>query len=102
MKGIITYIFIILFALPVASQNTLTVHQKDGQKFSFGFEEKPIASFTDNYLVIKSTKVEVQYELAKITKFTFLEVILYSSQRNTIMKLYQDMTNMLKKETSPL
>lgn len=74
MKGILTYIFIILFALPVAGQNTLTVHQKDGQKFSFGFEEKPIASFTDNYLVIKSTKVEVQYELAKITKFTFDDV----------------------------
>lgn len=61
-------------AIPMMAQNTLTIHQKDGQQFSFGFEEKPVVSFTDNALAIKSTKVEVQYELAKVAKFTFDDV----------------------------
>ena len=61
-------------ATPMMAQNTLTIHQKDGQQFSFGFEEKPVVSFTDNALAIKSTKVEVQYELVKVAKFTFDDV----------------------------
>lgn len=61
-------------AIPMMAQNTLTIHQKDGQQFSFGFEEKPVVSFTDVALAIKSTKVEVQYELAKVAKFTFDDV----------------------------
>lgn len=56
------------------AQNTLTIHQKDGQQFGFGFEEKPVVTFTDNTLIIKSTKIEVQYELAKVAKFTFDDV----------------------------
>lgn len=56
------------------AQNTLTIHQKDGQQFGFGFEEKPVVTFTDNALIIKSTKIEVQYELAKVAKFTFDDV----------------------------
>lgn len=65
------------FAISISSlfaQNTLTIHQKDGQQFGFGFEEKPVVSFTDNALIIKSTKIEVQYELAKVAKFTFDDV----------------------------
>ena len=54
-------------------QNTLTVHQKNGEQFSFGFEEKPIVSFTDNELVIKSTGAEVRYQLEMVAKFTFDE-----------------------------
>ena len=69
--------FILFFAISISSlfaQNTLTIHQKDGQQFGFGFEEKPIVTFTDNALIIKSTKIEVQYELAKVAKFTFDDV----------------------------
>lgn len=72
------YISLIAFltALPFGSfaQNTLTVHQKNGQQFSFGFDEKPVVSFTDSFLVVKSTKMEVQYELALVSKFTFDDV----------------------------
>lgn len=69
--------FILFFAISISSlfaQNTLTIHQKDGQQFGFGFEEKPVVTFTDNALIIKSTKIEVQYELAKVSKFTFDDV----------------------------
>lgn len=74
MKRIFFIFLIAIMAIPAIAQNTLTVHQKDGQQFSYGFEEKPVVTFTDNALVIKSTKVEVQYELAKVAKFTFDDV----------------------------
>lgn len=61
-------------ATPLFSQNTLTIHQKDGQQFSFGFEDKPVITYTDTDLVLKTTKTEVQYPLASVTKFTFTDV----------------------------
>lgn len=64
------YVFITLSLL---AQNTLTVHQKDGQEFSFGFEEKPLVTFTETELVVKTSKVELRYELSKFSKFTFDE-----------------------------
>lgn len=60
-----------LFAAPMFSQNTLTVHQKDGQQFSFGFEGKPVVTFTETELVVKSNDLELRYELARFSKFTF-------------------------------
>lgn len=74
MRRLIISLFCVFLTLPLLSQNTLTVHQKNGQKFGFGFEEKPIVSFTDNFLIIKSTKAEVQYELVKVAKVTFDDV----------------------------
>lgn len=71
MKRIITLSLLVILAIPAISQNTLTVHQKDGQQFSYGFEEKPVVTFTDNNLIIKSTSVEVSYELSQLAKFTF-------------------------------
>lgn len=63
----------ILFVAPLFSQNTLTVHQKDGQQFSFGFESKPVVTFTDTELIVKSKGIELRYELARFSKFTFDE-----------------------------
>lgn len=60
--------------MPLFGQNTLTIHQKDGQQFSFGFDDKPIITYTDTDLVLKTTKTEVQYPLASVVKFTFTDV----------------------------
>ena len=60
-----------LLPLGLFAQNTLTVHQKDGQQFSLGFEEKPVVTFTQSELVVKSKGVELRYELAMFSKFTF-------------------------------
>ena len=59
--------------LPMAAQNKLNVHQKDGQIFSFGFEEKPVVTFTDNELVLTSAGAEARFQLVEIAKFTFDE-----------------------------
>ena len=63
----------VLLMCPVFSQNTLTIHQKDGLKFSFGFEDKPVITYTDTDLVLKTTNTEVQFPLASLAKFTFID-----------------------------
>lgn len=73
MKRFLFSIITVLLVIPTIAQNTLTIHQKDGQQFSYGFGEKPVVSFTDNNLIIKSSNVEVNYELANLSKFTFDE-----------------------------
>jgi len=72
----IPFVLLVLALLPLGifAQNTLTVHQKDGQQFSFGFDDKPVVTFTDNELVVTSTKTELRYALAQLAKFTFDDV----------------------------
>ena len=74
MKRILTLLCTVLMAVPVFSQNTLTIHQKDGQQFSFGFDDKPVITYTDTDLVLKTTKTEVMYPLASLSKFTLTDV----------------------------
>ena len=71
MKRIL-FIFTLFFAfLQVTAQNTLTVHLKDGQQFSLGFDEKPVVTFTDSEIVVTSSGTEVRCQLAAIDKVTF-------------------------------
>lgn len=73
MKKLIVAIVALFFAgvSMVSAQTTLTIHQKDGEKFSFGFSEKPVVSFTDNDLIVKTANNEVSCSLANVAKFTF-------------------------------
>lgn len=64
----------VLLSVPLFGQNAITIHQKDGQQFSFGFDDKPVITYTDTDLVLKTTKTEVQYPLATVAKFTFTDV----------------------------
>ncbi len=73
MRKLFVLLCATLFVAPLFSQNTLTVHQKDGQQFSFGFESKPVVTFTDTELIVKSKGIELRYELARFSKFTFDE-----------------------------
>ena len=74
MKRILLCFTAALLMCPVFSQNTLTIHQKDGQQFSFGFADKPVITYTDTDLVLKTTRTELQYPLAQLAKFTFTDV----------------------------
>ena len=73
IRRILSLSYSVLITAFVFSQNTLTVHQKDGEQFSFGFEEKLLVIFTETDLVVKTTKVELRYELLNVSKFTFDE-----------------------------
>ena len=66
------FIFTLLFAImQVTAQNTLTVHLKDGQKCSFGFDEKPVVTFTDSEIVVTSSGAEVRCQMLAIDNITF-------------------------------
>ena len=71
MKRLLSLLGAVLLAVPVFSQNTLTIHQKDGQQFNFGFADKPVITYTDTDLVLKTANTELQYPLASLAKFTF-------------------------------
>jgi len=71
MKRLFLCLWGALLLCPVFGQNTLTVHQKNGEQLSFGFEDKPVVKFTDNELVVTTAKTEFRYELVKLAKFTF-------------------------------
>lgn len=72
MKRSIVFSFVMLFAsLAAFGQNTLTIHLKDSRQLSFGFDKKPVVTFTDTDLVVKTDDVELNYGLALLHKFTF-------------------------------
>ena len=74
MKRLLFMLGALLLVVPVLGQNTLTIHQKDGQQFSFGFDDKPVITYTDTDMVLKTTKTEVQYPLSSLAKFTFTDL----------------------------
>lgn len=71
MKRLLFCFSLALFMCPVFSQNTLLIHQKDGQQFRFGFADKPTITYTENDLVLKTTKTELSYPLSTLAKLTF-------------------------------
>lgn len=66
--------FMVLAALPLPARNALTIHQKDGSQFSFGFSEKPVITYTDSDLVLTTTGATVQYPLSSVAMLTFTDV----------------------------
>lgn len=59
--------------LTMSAQNTLTIHQKDGSKFGYGFSEKPVITYTETDLILTTNSTVVEYPLSAIAKFTFTE-----------------------------
>lgn len=74
MKRTLFFICFFLFAIPALAKNTLAVYQKDGQQFCFGFDEKPVITYSDTLLVLKTIKTEVQYPLSSLVKFSFSDI----------------------------
>lgn len=65
------FVVLLMASVTLYGQNTLTIHQKNGEKFSYGFEEKPLVVFSETEMIVKSTKVEVRYQIDELAKFTF-------------------------------
>lgn len=66
-------LFFLALALPLSalSQTTITLHQRDGQTFSFGFDERPVMILTDSMMTVKTANTELSYRLSQVSKFTF-------------------------------
>ena len=74
MKFFLSLLGAVFLTAPVFGQNYLTIQQKDGQEFSFGFEDKPVITYTDTELVLKTAKTDVEYPLAALSKFIFTDL----------------------------
>ena len=74
MKRLLSLLGAVLMAVPVFSQNTLTIHQKDGKQFCYGFDDKPVITYTESDLILKTANTEVRYPLAQLDKFTFDDI----------------------------
>ena len=74
MKKLLFLLTIVIQAIPLYGQNTMTIRQKDGQQFSFGFEEKPVVTYTDSILILRTINTEVQYPLSSVATLTFSDV----------------------------
>ncbi len=75
MNKLLCTVFLLFCVLMthISAQNTLTIHQKDGRLFSYGFLEKPIITYTETDLVLTTAHIVVEYPLSAISKFTFTE-----------------------------
>ena len=71
MKRYLVLLLFISFSTLLFSQNTLIIHQKDGQQFSYGFDEKPFITYGDSSLIVSTTNTRVYYYLELVDKFTF-------------------------------
>ena len=74
MRKLLSLLGAVFLTAPVLGHNYLAIQQKDGQEFSFGFEDKPVITYTDTDLVLKTANTDVQYPLASLSKFTFTDL----------------------------
>lgn len=71
MKKFLTLIPIILFSIAGFAQNTLNIHQKDGEIFCYGFLDKPIVTYEGNTLKLSTKTVSIEFPLTELDKLSF-------------------------------
>lgn len=74
MKKLIFSLLTLLAATTSWAETALIVHQKSGGTVEYSFNEKPVVTYADDYLVISVPGASVHYPLADMQKFTFGEV----------------------------
>lgn len=73
MKSFFTFLCLFSMALGARAQNTLNIHLKNGSVTSYGFGEKPVVTYTETRIHLKTTKVELDFPLTNLEKFTFTD-----------------------------
>ncbi len=74
MKRFCFVLFLILLfknAIAFESRSYLVVWAKDGTQVAYDFKEKPIVTFSENYLVITTESSQVSYSLGDYDHFSF-------------------------------
>ncbi|MBR1463881.1 MAG: hypothetical protein IJ604_10995 [Prevotella sp.] len=71
MRKLYTLLFLAC-CLSTSAQNAIVIYQKDGKVANFAFSEKPVATYSDNQLVITTAKTSVQYPLYLLQKIEFV------------------------------
>jgi hypothetical protein len=77
MRRIITLsLFVFMAFMTTTAQNgpQLKVWKKDKSTVLFALAEKPVTTFSDNKLVIKTSNATVEYPLADVLRYTYIGV----------------------------
>ncbi len=62
---------LLMACVGMQAQNTLNIHQKSGGVVSYAFSEKPVVTYTAEGIHLSTSKVDVDYPLSNLLKFTF-------------------------------
>ncbi len=76
MKKIILFALLALGCAAGHAQNTLFIWQQTGEVVSYAFWEKPRITYADTNLILTTTKVQVEFPLSSVRKFTFNDVMI--------------------------
>jgi hypothetical protein len=76
MKKIILFALLALGCAAGHAQNTLHIWQQTGEVVSYAFSEKPRITYADTNLILTTTKVQVEFPLSSVRKFTFNDVMI--------------------------
>lgn len=76
MRRDLLILALLFFTLPALASEplyNLIVWSKDGTKIAYALGEQPKLTFTETNLIIKTSKVEVNFALANMNRFTYEE-----------------------------
>lgn len=76
MKKIILFALLALGCAAGHAQNTLYIWQQTGEVVSYAFWEKPRITYADTNLILTTTKVQLEFPLSSVRKFTFNDVMI--------------------------
>lgn len=71
MKKFLILIPIILFSIAGFAQNTLNIHQKEGEIFCCDFLDKPIVTYEGSTLKVSTKTVSIEFPLTELDKLSF-------------------------------
>ncbi len=72
MKKLILILFSI-FSLPIYADHYLVIELNDPKQHSYSLEDKPVITFDNNILLIKTDKIELDYPISNIIKYYFTQ-----------------------------
>ena len=74
MKKLLLSLFLAFAGTTVWAETALFVHQKNGGLLEISFSEKPVVTYSDGYVVVRTADASVSYPISNMQKFTFGEV----------------------------
>ncbi|MBO7202011.1 MAG: hypothetical protein J6V30_00525 [Paludibacteraceae bacterium] len=73
MKKMICFFMFCASIFYATAQNAVTIHQKTGETISYVFSKKPVITYTEKELELKTTDAELKILLKDVAKFTFTD-----------------------------
>lgn len=72
-RHLLTFLMLFFASMTMYGQNAVAVYQQDGTVAKFGFDEKPVVTYSGSDLVLTTTKTTVSYPIYLLKKIAFDE-----------------------------